>query len=352
MSGKPKILFLYTELAAYIVNCFEALANAGVEVHVVAFPVNPEAPFKFDFSQAKAIYYSRTDFSEYSLENLIQKEAYQAMVCSGWVDQVYVTLARKFKNRITQIVAFDTPRNGHWRTNISMLRARLSFRSAFHLAWVPGLPQSQFALGMGFKSEEIYTGFYTADFDHLSGLDWESAGSVFPKRFVYTGRYIDFKGIVELWNAFIALGSTEWELYCAGTGPLYPSRIQAKGIHHLGFVQPVDFDTFAGKGGVFVLPSYKEPWGVVVHEFASAGFPIICSTAVGSASAFVNENVNGHIVNMKNGNSELIRTMARFSSETDEKLWKMGRESRKLASSMSIDTWVNTAIEILKPNHA
>lgn len=38
--------------------------------------------------------------------------------------------------------------------------------------------------------------------------------------------------------------------------------------------------------GVFILPSRIEPWGVVVHEFSAAGFPLLLSDQVGSAESF------------------------------------------------------------------
>ena len=50
MSKLPlkKCVFLFTELACYIVACMKELAATGlVEVHVVRWPVNAVAPFKF-----------------------------------------------------------------------------------------------------------------------------------------------------------------------------------------------------------------------------------------------------------------------------------------------------------------
>jgi len=53
-----KLLLLYMELADYAVECLRALkkSNPEVEIHVVAYPVNPEAPFDFDFSDIGKLY--------------------------------------------------------------------------------------------------------------------------------------------------------------------------------------------------------------------------------------------------------------------------------------------------------
>ena len=39
--------------------------------------------------------------------------------------------------------------------------------------------------------------------------------------------------------------------------------------------------------GAFVLPSRKEPWGVVVQEAAAARMPVICSDSVGAGDHLV-----------------------------------------------------------------
>ena len=47
MSPKPKIVFLYSEVAGYFLACAKELANSA-EVLIVRWPVNSEAPFQFE----------------------------------------------------------------------------------------------------------------------------------------------------------------------------------------------------------------------------------------------------------------------------------------------------------------
>ena len=344
---KRSIVFLYTELADYIKVCLDRLANDGVDVHVFHYPVNPEAPFEFDFKTSGCHFYLRTDFSNRELQLKIESILPTAIVCSGWIDKGYVAICRSLHPKVKTIIALDNQLESGIKARLALLRAKLFFKSAFQFAWVPGEPQSEYAQKLGFKKSEIQTGFYTVDVKKWSDIKWESQENQFPHRFVFVGRYVDFKGIAELWNAFRRINPGDWQLYCAGHGALYDSRIRHKGIHHLGFVQPADLYKFVAKGGVFVLPSHSEPWGVVVHEFAGAGYPLICTKAVGAASAFLKPGLNGILVNPQN-EFQLAEAMQRFVNMPDKDLIEMGKQSKLLAGKMNIELWINTALNYLE----
>lgn len=344
---KKTIVFLYTELADYIKVCMERLALNHVEVHVFHYPVNPEAPFEFDFKNSPCHFYLRTHFSHVQLRNKILDIHPSAIVCSGWVDSDYVNICRELKPNITTVVAIDNQYQPGLKPLFSRLRAQFFYKSAFRFAWVPGRQQVKYAEKIGFKPSEIHTGFYTIDVNEWNYATPNKKDKNFPKRFVFMGRYLKFKGVVELWEAFSQLNPRGWELYCAGSGDLYASRLISKGIHHIGFVQPTDLGTFVAQGGVFILPSHKEPWGVVVHEFAAAGYPIICTTKVGAASAFVKNGMNGFVVKPKSV-EEIKLTMEKIIEMSDEELVKMGEESRALAEKINVEQWVATALQFIE----
>ncbi len=344
---KRSIVFLYTELADYIKVCFDKLANEGVDVHVFHYPVNPEAPFEFNFKTSGCHFYQRTHFSNRELQDKIESISPGAIVCSGWIDKGYVAICRSLHKKIKTIVALDNQIESGLKSRLALTRAKLFFKPAFDFAWVPGNPQREYARKLGFKKNEIQTGFYTVDVKKWSEIKWEYPETQFPHRFVFVGRYVDFKGVIELWNAFKQINAGDWQLYCAGHGALYESRMQHEGIQHLGFVQPADLYKFVAKGGVFVLPSHNEPWGVVVHEFAAAGYPLICSKTVGAATAFLQPGVNGILVNPKN-EMQLAEAMQSIVDMPDRDLIEMGRQSKKLAAKMNIELWVNTALNYLE----
>ena len=344
---KNRIVFLYTELAGYIKACMDELAEKDVEVHVFHYPVNPEAPFKFDFENSGCKFYLRTEFSRSELLHEIKKINPQAIVCSGWIDKDYVSICHELRPKIKTVLALDNQLEKGLKPRLARERAKRLFKPAFDFAWVPGIPQVEYAEKLGFKTKEIHTGFYTIDVKKWNQVNANSPTGNFPRRFVFVGRYMEFKGVLELWEAFSQIDTKGWELYCAGNGDLFPTRNIHNGIHHVGFVQPDDLYKFVAQGGVFILPSHKEPWGVVMHEFAAAGYPIICTENVGAASAFLKDEINGYLIK-SNNIAELKNAMTKIIDSSDQKLFEMGRESKYLAGQIDIDTWVNTALQFVE----
>ena len=344
---KKRIVFLYTELAEYIKACMDALAQKDVDVYVFHYPVNPEAPFKFDFVNSRCKFYLRTDFSRTELLNEVKKINPQAIVCSGWIDKDYVSICRELRQKLKTVIALDSQYEKGLKARVARERAKRLYKPAFDFAWVPGSPQVKYAESIGFKPDEIQTGFYTIDVKKWNQANANNPAENFPRRFVFVGRYMEFKGVIELWEAFSQIDSKGWELYCAGNGDLFPSRRIHKGIHHVGFVQPVDLYKFVAQGGVFILPSHREPWGVVVHEFAAAGYPIICTENVGAGSAFLKDGINGYEIK-SNNIAELKDAMKKVIDSPDQQLFAMGRESKYLASKIDINTWVNSALQFVE----
>ena len=87
-----KFLFLYTEIAEYVLACCNELANHG-EVHIVRWPVNKEAPFKFEENK-KIKLYSKTDYNQDQLTHLVNSINPDVIVCSGWIDKDYLKITK------------------------------------------------------------------------------------------------------------------------------------------------------------------------------------------------------------------------------------------------------------------
>jgi len=70
----------------------------------------------------------------------------------------------------------------------------------------------------------------------------------------------------------------------------------ASRVHWLGFIEDAPTLTALYKAcDVLVLPSWFEPWGVVINEAVAAGLAVVASEAVGSAAELVRDGVNGRI---------------------------------------------------------
>ena len=98
--------------------------------------------------------------------------------------------------------------------------------------------------------------------------------------------------------------------------------------------------------GVFILPSHFEPWGVVTHEFAAAGFPLILSDKIGAGTKFLDNGYNGFLFSSNNV-QELKQAMLNVINLSSDELLKMGIRSMEKAEEITPTKWANTLMEIL-----
>ncbi len=343
-----KFLFLYTELADYFLKCCEALAKEG-DVHIVRWPVNKEAPFEFQYSDRIHVY-DKNNYSFEALQALIREINPSIIICSGWIDKDYLKLTKPFFGKIPTVLTCDTHWRGSLKQYLAIVLSRFFLLNTFSHSWVPGAIQEKYVRKLGFPISRIRRGFYCCDLKKFNGLydkTFSKKSERFPKRFLYVGRYYEFKGLTDLWEAFIRLKEEEpdeWELWCLGTGSLEP--LEHPQIKHFGFVQPKDLDPILEQCGVFVLPSRFEPWGVVVQEYAAAGFPLLVSREVGAAETFIDESKNGFEFGASNV-TELKEALKKIVKLEGKDLTLMSLNSHQLAQQINPEQWVNTVLHFL-----
>lgn len=346
-----KFLFLYTEIADYFLSCCHELSKNG-EVHVVRWPVNKEAPFHFS-NQTAIKLYNKNDYSYSELQNLVNHIKPDIIVCSGWIDKDYLKISKQYNNKIPTVLTCDTHWRGTLKQQLAVLLSRFTLLKIFSHAWVPGITQKTYVEKLGFSEKQIQLGFYSCNhsqFEKSFQKQYETKKNKFPHKFIYVGRYHEFKGLKDLWEAFIELHNEQpnnWELWCLGTGDLKP--IEHTNIKHFGFVQPQNLNEYIAQTGVFILPSRFEPWGVVVHEFAAAGFPLILSSAVGAKELFLKDGENGYLFEPSDKDS-LKKALKNTIAKSDEQLTEMGILSNQLSQAITPEKWASTLLSILK-NH-
>ena len=341
------VLFLYTELADYFLKCCAELSETA-NVHIVRWPVNKEAPFRFEIPESVRIY-DKNDHSFEQLQELLFNIKPDVIVCSGWVDKDYLKLVKPYFKEIPTVLACDTQWKGSARQYLATILSRFFLLNTFSHGWVPGKSQATYLQKLGFKRNRIKENFYCCDLKKFNTIYDAQRGQKsvgFPKRFLYVGRYYDFKGITDLWEAFIQLQQEEpndWELWCLGTGSIAPEEHPR--IKHFGFVQPADLEPILEKSGVFVLPSRFEPWGVVVQEYAASGFPMLLSTAVGARDTFLEEGANGFSFAPSNSGA-LKAQLKKIIKLPAKDLILMSGKSHALAQKISPEKWARTLKEI------
>ncbi len=359
MNPSPRVLFLYTEIAPYFLACVDQLVRYhGMEVHVVRWPVNKEAPFDMN-AHPGVILHDRGSLDDSALAKLAAELAPRAVFTSGWVDKGYLKVCRALRaTGVPSVMCSDTAWRGDARQVAATLAARFWLHRTFSHAWVTGEAQAEYARKLGFEPTSIAKGFYSADVPRFAPLaDQFAAGKAarFPHRFLCVARYIPTKGHQVLCDAFADLcragEAGDWELWIAGTGELVEQvRNSPSGRHerirHLGFVQVDAMAEVLAQCGVFVLPSTYEPWGVVVHEHACAGFPLLLSSAVGAAERFLVDGENGH--RFVAGDKGTLKNMMRMMMlSTDDELRAMGRRSAELGRYWDPVKWATTATDLI-----
>lgn len=344
---RTKIVFLYSEIAGYFLACAKAL-SLRAEVLIVRWPTNREAPFEFaDASSIKLV--DKSDYTLDTLKELVNSFSPDIVVCSGWMDKDYLKVVKQLDPKVKRVLSLDNHWKGNLKQRVATWLSPFFLKNKFTHAWVPGSYQYTFAEKLGF-SGAILKGVYCADTDLFEGKfkqSFDKKKENFPKRFLYVARYVEHKGIFEMWNAFIELQKkhpNDWELWCLGTGDQWDNKIEHEKIKHFGFVQPEQMDEYIQNTGVYVLPSKFEPWGVTAQEFAVSGFPLLLSEQVGSAEAFLNEE-NG--ICFEAGNQTIIEeAMKKIIEMTDEELVLMGEKSHQLGMSYTPEDWAERIISI------
>lgn len=347
MPSQKNILVLYTELAYYTIKCFSELATTyDVNIHILRMPVNKAAPFDFTGLGSSLNFYSANDFDAKKLDKLYDHLKPDLIYCAGWTNELYHNFCKRHKKKTKTLLGFDTPWNGSFRQILGALYARLFITPNFNYAFVPGDLQTQLAKKMGFRSDAIVSGAYSADVDLYSKAYQNVTNR--SKILLFVGRYAEEKGIKELCEVFIDLKNkgeiSDWQLWCVGVGSY---KIPANDyIKDLGFKQPSELLELLKEPGVFVLPSTSEPWGVIVHEVAAAGLPMICSDKVGSTEVFLQDGMNGYLFKAGNKSdlSDKIKKMCNLNPET---LNNMSKVSFELSQKITPAKWAKAIFNLL-----
>jgi glycosyltransferase involved in cell wall biosynthesis len=114
--------------------------------------------------------------------------------------------------------------------------------------------------------------------------------------FLYVGRLSKVKNLIFLINVFNMLPNHK--LTIIGTGPDEDNlkSISENNINFLGSINNNELPKYFSNNNFLILPSYSEPWGLVVEEALYNGVPVIISKNCGSLDLIEN-NINGYVFN-------------------------------------------------------
>lgn len=202
---------------------------------------------------------------------------------SGWRYPALSSLGHQVRRNGGHVIGIsDANWRGDWRQMLGYLAFRLHYGRQFDAMLVPGRQGQRLMQWFGMPAEVVRQGMLGADPTLFGG------GPALAERsrtFLFVGRFVATKDVLGLARAFISIAERHpnWKLSLIGGGeqidqiPIHP-RITIE-----NFVQPEHLADRFRAARFLVLPSLREPWGVVVHEGALSGCGLVLSDRIGSA---------------------------------------------------------------------
>lgn len=261
----------------------------------------------------------------------------------GITAALWARLHRRSSVLMTESTAFD-----HKRQFLRELLKRSILRTLFNWAVTGGKAHVRYLDQLGFRKDRI-AGFYDvvdndkirAGAEALRGAGATETGSL--PYFLFVGRLAEEKNVVTLlssWLRYREAGGC-WPLVLAGDGPTRAaleaeaaSSPYGSGVRFTGLKPMAELIPIYAAAGCFVLPSTREPWGLVVNEAMAAGLPVLVSRACGCHEDLVHEGENGFSFEPADGPAltGLLHGMERLSVERRA---HMGERSGEIIAAYS-----------------
>jgi len=235
---------------------------------------------------------------------------YGRIVLGGWDLPEYwlmAFLSRKKFNALACESSIYESSTQNWKVWIKKL-----FLSRIHAVYCSGTPHQQLLKKLRFKGQMKMTKGVGV-FRYQPRL---MKNTPFTGKFLYVGRLAPEKNLTLLMDAFKQL--PRYTLTMVGQGPL-EAQLKNRASSNIRFVPYVANAALASwyqEHDVFILPSLKEPWGLVVEEAIYYGLPVLISTHVGCAKEIVEDWQAGFSFDPKNAGS-LLEVIERVQAEYD-----------------------------------
>jgi len=169
----------------------------------------------------------------------------------------------------------------------------------------------EFFLKYGGQRERFYRLPYAPDYESFAQVDVgdlerfrrQHGLQQGRKYLLFSGRLVRVKRLDLLIDAFATLAGErpDWDLLIVGGGESeyslrqrVPNELQSR-VKWTGFLEQDKLKLAYHAADVLVLPSDREPWGVVVQEAMAAGLPVVASDCVGATHELVRGTNAGRI---------------------------------------------------------
>tara|TARA_A100001015_G_scaffold320202_1_gene445749 strand:- start:813 stop:1931 length:1119 start_codon:yes stop_codon:yes gene_type:complete len=368
---KKGIAIITTHPIQYQVPLFKKLSSSNIKVdvffaskHALSSKIkdkgfNKKFNWDIDLLNGYNYFFSKKEnnnvdhwsVSFQNLENLLNKNKYNAILIFGWSNILYLKalfIAKKLK--IKTILRVET--NLHSKNSI--FKRIIKF---FFLKFI--FSHIDFFLTIGKLNRQFYKSF-NIDNSRLFNAPYFVDNKFFqnnknskPKKkinFLFVGKLINRKNPL----LFIKIAEklkNEKNIYfnIVGSGPLFDvckREIKIKSLDNismLGFRNQKELKKIYSNNDYLVLTSNYETWGLVVNEAMASGLPVITSHNSGAAHDLIKHNNNGHIFRNQEHLFKIISQLAK-----NKKLRiKLRSNVKKKIKQYSVDKTIRSIIKIL-----
>lgn len=284
---------IITDLAAfYKVNLFNRIAITRNILVIFILPTGKRRNKDF-FSDYRNFDHLTLTGSKvkkmYQIISILCKNNYSKLIIGGWNTVLYWIPLLFSKKRKNAVIVESSINESSVKGFKGYLKKLFLYKMSYAL--VPGLSNRHLLEALGFKGKIIQThgvGLYNRVKETpLRLLDKDA------NKFLYVGRLSYEKNLSTLIKVFN--DNPQWLLTIVGFGPQEKElkELAQSNIKFLGAIDNKSLPTIYQAHDVFILPSYKEPWGLVVEEAINNGIPVAVSSNVGAAEDWIGKHFCG-----------------------------------------------------------
>jgi 1,2-diacylglycerol 3-alpha-glucosyltransferase len=261
------------------------------------------------------------------------------------------------------ILMSETTESDYQRVRWREIAKTLLTRAMFDSGIAGGHPHARYLLKLGIPAPRLARCYDVVDnqfFDEGTRAlrqqpNKRSVLNLPEDYFLYVGRLSPEKNLTTLIDGFAEYCKRggAWSLVLVGDGAERASLENRcvelgvrESVHFAGLKPTHETVPYYAFAGCFVLPSLREPWGLVVNEAMASHLPVLVSGRCGCAEDLVENGGNGHLFDPRSS-SDLADRMLQLSSASAANRNQMGERSWEIIQKYSLRTWADEVARLV-----
>ena len=241
------------------------------------------------------------------------------------------------------VLMTESTEHDHARSFCKEAAKAALIRVLFNWATLGGKAHERYLRKLGFPKHRIVRFYDVVGNDRIRQGVQElrahgSRGAGVPTQpyFLFVGRLAAEKNVATLVKAWVEYRERggSWSLVLAGDGPereglasLLSQSSSARDVIFTGLKSAQELLPLFAAAECFVLPSTREPWGLVVNEAMAASLPVIVSSRCGCVEDLVDDS-NGWVVN-PSSQQEIAAALLKMEALSALERRRLGANSAK-----------------------